>query len=223
MAAKLKTVLAQLEALGNEKMRAQNRKGGAGDNQFGVKHGDIRKVAAGIKRDHRLALELWDTGNVDARQLATLIIDPAELTARDLERLAKSADYAWTADWLSAYVIKAHPAKEGLRQKWMTARHPWLARFGWSLTAERVAKDPDGLDLPALLDRIEAEMAQADPRVQWTMNNTLAAIGIIFPQHRQRALAIGEKLGIYRDYPVSKGCTSPFAPVWISAMVKRKA
>jgi hypothetical protein len=32
---------------------------------------------------------------------------------------------------------------------------------------------------------------------------------------------VGEKLGIYRDYPVSKGCTSPFAPIWINAMVSR--
>jgi hypothetical protein len=29
--------------------------------------------------------------------------------------------------------------------------------------------------------------------------------------------AIGEKLGIYRDYPCSPGCTSPFAPIWINA------
>jgi hypothetical protein len=27
----------------------------------------------------------------------------------------------------------------------------------------------------------------------------------------QRGVAIGEKPGVYRDYPVSKGCTSPFA------------
>ncbi len=38
----------------------------------------------------------------------------------------------------------------------------------------------------------------------------------------KRALAIGEKLGVYRDYPCSKGCTSPFAPTWINEMVKRK-
>jgi hypothetical protein len=37
-----------------------------------------------------------------------------------------------------------------------------------------------------------------------------------------RALAIGEALGIYRDYPVSKGCTSPFGPIWINEMVKRQ-
>ncbi len=67
-----------------------------------------------------------------------------------------------------------------------------------------------------------SEMASADPEAQWTMNTTLAAIGIHFPKHRKRAIAIGEKSGIYRDYPVSKGCTSPFAPIWIQAMVSRQ-
>jgi hypothetical protein len=37
-----------------------------------------------------------------------------------------------------------------------------------------------------------------------------------------RKHAIGKTLGIYRDYPVSKGCTSPFAPIWINAMVSRQ-
>jgi 3-methyladenine DNA glycosylase AlkD len=98
----------------------------------------------------------------------------------------------------------------------------WAARAGWDLTAERVAKNPDGLDLSALLDRVEAEMAGAVPEVQWTMNYTLTVIGIHIPKLRKRAIAIGEKLGIYRDYPVSKGCTSPFAPIAINAMVSRQ-
>jgi 3-methyladenine DNA glycosylase AlkD len=99
----------------------------------------------------------------------------------------------------------------------------WAARAGWHLTAERIAKSPDGLDLPALLDRIESEMADADPAVQWTMNNTLLEIGINSPKHRKRAIAIGEKLGLYRDYPCSKGCVSPFAPIAIHEMVKRQS
>ena len=41
----LKETLTQLEALGNEKMRAHNIKHGAGNNQFGVKLGDIRTLA----------------------------------------------------------------------------------------------------------------------------------------------------------------------------------
>jgi 3-methyladenine DNA glycosylase AlkD len=64
-------------------------------------------------------------------------------------------------------------------------------------------------------------MPKAPKEVQWTMNTTLAQIGINFPKLRKRAIDIGERLGIYRDYPVSKGCTSPFAPIWIEEMVKR--
>jgi len=128
------------------------------------------------------------------------------------------------ADWLNNYVVKQHEGKETLRQKWMAAGagDRWAARAGWALTAERIVKNPDGLDLPALLDRIESEMAEADPAVQWTMNSALAEIGIHNPKLRKRAIAIGEKLGIYRDYPVSKGCTSPFAPIWINVIVSRK-
>jgi 3-methyladenine DNA glycosylase AlkD len=223
----LEEALRELESLGNAGVRAQNAKSGAwgpgaGDNQFGVKHGDIRALAKKIKADHTLALSLWETGNIDAQYLAILLIKPKDLSAKEVDRLVRSVTFGWVADWLTNYVVKQHPAKETLRQEWMAADDRWAARAGWSLTAERVAKSPDGLDLPALLDRIESEMGAADPVVQWTMNSALAEIGIHFPKHRNRAIAIGEKLGIYRDYPVSKGCTSPFAPIWINYMVSRQ-
>jgi 3-methyladenine DNA glycosylase AlkD len=54
------------------------------------------------------------------------------------------------------------------------------------------------------------------------MNSCLASIGIHHAAHRERALAIGEKLGVYRDYPTPKGCTSPLAPLWIAEMVRRQ-
>jgi len=79
MATTLKETLAQLEALGNEKVRAQNSKNGAGDNQFGVRLGDIRKLATKIKTNHALAITLWETGNIDARLLAILLINPKNL------------------------------------------------------------------------------------------------------------------------------------------------
>jgi 3-methyladenine DNA glycosylase AlkD len=218
----LNETLKQLKALGNETTRKHNTKYGAGDNQFGVKHGDIRVLAKKIGIDRELAMSLWETANVDAQLLAILLIKPNTLSAEEVDRMVRTVTFAHVADWLIAYIVKKHPDKETLRQDWMTADDPWAARAGWSLTAERVAKSPQGLDLPALLDRIESEMGDADPAVQWTMNGTLAEIGIHFPKLRKRAIAIGEALGIYRDYPVSKGCTSPFAPIWINAMVSRQ-
>lgn len=218
----LKETLTQLEALGSEKVRKQNRKHGAGENQFGVMHGDIRKLAAKIKTNQALAVALWKTGNVDAQLLAVLLIDLKKLSAADLDRMVRSIESAHVADWLNSYIVKKHSEKESLRERWMADADPWAARAGWSLTAERINKTPDGLDLKALLDRIESEMRDAAPEAQWTMNFCLAGIGIHFPKLRQRALAIGEKLGIYRDYPCSKGCTSPFAPIWINEMVRRQ-
>ena len=217
----LKQTLKELEALGDAKVRAHNAKWGVGDNQYGAKLGDIRKIAAKIKSDDKLAAALWETGNFDARMLAILLLSPKKLTSEELDRLVREADAAQLADWLNSYIVKQHPDKEALRQVWMEDAHPWAARAGWALTSERIGKSPDGLDLKALLDRIETEMGSAPAAVQWTMNFCLAGIGIHFPEHRKRAINIGEKLGIYRDYPVSKGCTSPFAPIWIDAMVKR--
>jgi 3-methyladenine DNA glycosylase AlkD len=222
MAMTVKTVLAQLKSLGDPKVLAHNKKFGAGSNQFGVKMGDIRKLAAKIKTDHALGVALWDTGNVDARFLAILLLEPEKLSRDEVDRMARSVDFAHVADWLSSYVLKKHPDKEALRQAWMKDKNTWAARAGWGLTAERIVKSPEGLDLPALLNRIESEMGTAAPETQWTMNACLAETGIHFVKLRKRALAIGEKLGVLRDYPTSKGCTSPFAPIWINEMVRRQ-
>jgi 3-methyladenine DNA glycosylase AlkD len=217
-----KEIFAQFKSLGDEARRRHNTRAGAPDNQFGVKLGDLRVIAKKIKIDHKLALELWDTANVEAQLLATLIIKPKALSAGELDAMMRSTTCAQVADWLNAYVVPQHPEKDALREKWMKDKDRWAARAGWNLTASRVNRNADGLDPVALLDRIEKEMPKARPEVQWTMNNTLAAIGINHPEHRKRAIAIGEKIGLYRDWPVSKGCTPPYVPVWIEAMVKRK-
>jgi 3-methyladenine DNA glycosylase AlkD len=217
-----KQVMAELEGLGDAKIRAHYRKAGAGENLFGVKLGDIRKLAKKLKGHEALAHGLWDTGNVDARFVAILLFQPKDLSIEDMERLVHSIEFDRVADWFNAYLLKKHPDNETLRLRWMESEHPMAARSGWDATYIRVGKKPGELDTQALLDRIEAEMGVAAPAVQWTMNFTLAAIGIHCPKLRKRALAIGESIGLYREYPVSKGCTSPFAPIWINEMVGRQ-
>lgn len=85
-----------------------------------------------------------------------------------------------------------------------------------------MTKNPDGLDLTALLDTVESEMKDAPGRLQWAMNACLATIGIEHPDLRDRAVGIGERLRVLEDYPTSPGCISPYAPVWIREMVARK-
>lgn len=217
-----KEILKELEAKGDARRRAHNTKFGAGNNQFGVAMGDIRALAKKIKPDHKLALALWNTGNIDAQFLAILALKPAQLSADELDALVRSIDFVHVADWMNSYVVKQHPAKDALRQRWMKDSDPMAARAGWSLTADALANRAKDQDPTKLLKRLEKEMGSAHSHTQWTMNAALAQIGINFPEHRERAIAIAEKLGLYRDYPCSKGCTSPFAPIWIREMVKRQ-
>lgn len=214
-------VLSRLQSLADPAVKERNRKGGAGEN-FGVKMGDIRSVAKELKTNHALAMELWATGKLEARLVAVLILKPKDLTVGTLEGMVSEAKFTQLADWLNSYVVKKHPSKEAVREAWMDSSDPMLARSGWSLTAEKISEFAGELEMGALLDRIEKEMLTAPAPAQWTMNYVLANIGIYSAPHRERALEIGERLGIYRDYPVSKGCTSPFAPIWIREIVKRQ-
>jgi 3-methyladenine DNA glycosylase AlkD len=222
VAATVSDILAQLKKLGDDKVRTLNIRNGAGENQFGVKLGDVRNIAKKLKPNHELAMALWKTGILEAQLLTTQLIKARDLSAAEMEAMVKAVKVVQVAEWLHSYVLKDHLDKESLRVKWMTTKDLMAARAAWRLTAGSVAKNPEGIDVVGLLNRIEKEMGKTDPLVQWTMNMCLAEIGINFPQHRERAIAIGEKLGVFRDYPCSAGCTSPFAPIWINEMVRRQ-
>lgn len=219
----LEVVLEHLQALSDPRTKAFNTKHGVGENQYGAKLGDIRKLAKKIKSNHALALALWKTENFDARMLATLVIKPEELSAGELDDMVRGTKNERVADWLNSYVVKEHPENEKLRLQWMEDNHAMAARAGWNLTKQRIVRSPEMIDIPAILDCLEHEMATTAPEAQWTMNFCLVEIGINLPEYRERALAIGEKLGIYKDYPTAKGCTSPYAPTWINEMVSRQA
>ena len=224
----LSEVLAQLDLLKSGKVRDINvnvtgAKKESGTQVPSVKMGDLRVLAKQIKQDHALGLKLWECGDIDAQLLGILLLSPKKLSIEELDSMVCSVKSTQLADWLNSYVVKLHPSKENLREGWMDSDHEMARRAGWSLTTERVIKRPEGLDLDGLLTRLESSMGREAATVQWTMNYCLAEIGINFAEHRSRAIAIGEALGLFRDYPVSKGCTSPFAPIWIAEMVRRQS
>ena len=212
-------LMAELAALEDPRARAVNERHG---DDHGVNLGKLRAIAKRLKTQHELARDLWATGDTAARLLAILVARPKAFTRDELDAMVREAGAPKVHDWLVGYVVKKSPHAEQLRQAWLADADPVVASAGWALTSDRVTKDPDGLDLPALLDTIEAEMQSAPDRLQWAMNTCLAQIGIAHPEHRARALAIGERLGVLKDYPTPPGCTSPYAPTWITEMVRRQ-
>lgn len=212
-------VMAELAGLEDPEVRAVNEKHG---DDHGVNLSKLRAVAKRLKTQQELARGLWATGDTAARLLALLVCRPRAFERDELDVMLREARTPKVHDWLVNYVVKKNPHAEELRLAWFADPDPVVASGGWALTTERVAKKPAGLDLVGLLDVIEAEMKAAPDRLQWAMNHCLAQIGIEHPEHRARALAIGERLEVLKDYPTSPGCTSPFAPDWINVMVRRQ-
>ncbi|WP_306318009.1 MULTISPECIES: DNA alkylation repair protein [unclassified Streptomyces] len=212
-------LLAELADLEDPKARAVNERHG---DDHGVNLGKLRAIAKRLKTRQDLAVGLWASDDTAARLLALLVCRPKAFEGAELDTMLREARAPKVRDWLIANVVKKSPHAEALRVSWLTDEDPVVAAAGWSLTADRVTKKPAGLDLPGLLDVVEAEMKDAPEPLQWSMNTCLAHIGITHPAHRSRALAIGERLGVLKDYPTSPGCTSPYAPTWIAEMVRRQ-
>lgn len=213
-------LMAELAALEDPKVREVNVRHG---DDHGVNLGALRAVAKRLKIQPDLSRELWATGDTAARLLAILICRPKLFERDELDVMLRQARAPKVHDWLVNYVVKKNPHVEELRLAWFADPDPVVASAGWALTTDRVAKKPEGLDLPGLLDIIEAQMKDAPDRLQWAMNHCLAQIGIEHPEHRARAIDIGERLEVLKDYPTPPNCTSPFAPIWIAELVKRRA
>lgn len=213
-------VMVQLAALEDPRIRAVNERHG---DDHGVNLTRLRAVAKQLKTQHDLAQALWETGDTAARLVALLICRPKAYSVAELDDMLREARVPKVHDWLVNYVVKKNPHVEELRVAWFTDPDPVVASAGWALTSDRVAKNPDGLDLSGLLDIIEARMKSAPDRLQWAMNECLANIGIHHPEYRARALDIGERLEVLKDYPTPPNCTSPFAPIWIAEIVRRQS
>lgn len=212
-------LLTELAVLEDPRMRAVNERRG---DDHGVNLSKLRAIAKRLRTQQDLAVQLWQTGDTAARLLALLVCRPRAFARDELDTMLREARAPKVHDWLVSYVVRKSPHAEDLRVAWLADPDPVVASAGWDLTADRVVKRPEGLDLAGLLDVVEAQMKDAPDRLQWAMNTCLAQIGIEHPEHRARALAIGERLRVLEDYPTPPNCTSPYAPTWIAEMVRRQ-
>lgn len=188
----------------------------------------LRALAKELKKNHPLAVELWKSGGFSARMLSFLLLDlkavdvaALESMIADLEK-AEGKEQSQLLDWLIANVVMKKAALKAGTATWRDDPSTLRQRTFWSVQARSV-RGGEHEHNEQLLAHIERAMPTADEKVRWNMNWTAAQIGIADEALRARCIALGERLGFYKDYPVSKGCTSPYLPIWIDAVVGKKA
>lgn len=193
------------------------------------KLGDIKKRAKEIRKDHDLATELWSTGDRYARLLATLIFDKKLLTEDAIEELAsdllehEEVERAQLSDWLLANQLTKDMKLIALVETWEEHPSPILRRWFWYYQARLrwTGKAPPPDNSEALMASLEANMAAAEPEVQWAMNFCAGQIGIFEPRFRSRCVKLGKTLGLYKDDPVPKNCTPAYLPEFIRIEVAK--
>ena len=188
-----------------------------------AKLGDLRKIANEIKRDHDLAMELWATGKYLARQLAILIMDKKQLSQELINKLDQDikehqeVDRNQLTDWLMANQLSKDKKTLAFMESWENSPSSLQRRIFWYHQARLrwVGQTPPPNN-EALLSRIESQIENEEPEVQWAMNFTAGWIGIYDKKLRNRCIALGEKIGLYKGKRVSKGCTPEYLPEFIS-------
>ncbi|NNE54392.1 MAG: DNA alkylation repair protein [Flavobacteriales bacterium] len=187
-----------------------------------TKLGDLRKIAKEIKKDHKMALELWSTGNLTARLMALLIMDKKELTQATIDELdSEMQDHSkeeqeQLIDWLMANQLSKDKRTVSLMESWEKSPSALQRRIFWYYQARlRWMGKTDFENTEDLLAKIEANLMSEEPTVQWAMNYTAGQIGKFQKKYRARCIAIGEKTGLYKDEVVPKNCTPSYLPLFI--------
>jgi 3-methyladenine DNA glycosylase AlkD len=148
-------------------------------NAFGVSTPAMRKLAASIKKDHALALQLWQTGIHEGRVVATMIDDPNLVTRQQMESWVRDFDSWDVCDQacmglfsrISLGIEKAH--------EWSLRQEEFVKRAGFALMASLALgkKDVSEEQLAAFLPDIEREAGDERNFVKKAVNWALRQIG----------------------------------------------
>lgn len=195
----------------------------------GCKLGDLRVHAKEIKKDHELACELWSTEKLYARLLAILIMDGKELNDKvvlDFIKDIEQHEYderLQLADWFMANQLTKNKKIVALIESWENSDSAIQRRIFWYYQGRLrwVGQTPPG-NTDLLLSAIEEKMLHELPEVQWAMNFTAGWIGVFDRANRGKCVDIGQKLGLYEDEVVAKGCSPNYLPKFIELETKKR-
>ncbi len=188
--------MSALQQAGSEQTRKTYLRHGAQEPMFGVSFASLKLLHKAIGVDHELALALWDSGNLDARNLAVKIVDPLQMSAQLLDEWAR-----WDVPrTCGAYV--AEVASEGDHaisrvSAWLASPEDAQRATGWTLVGVLAMRDQNLADAWFLDCLAEAEKAihQAANTLRGPMNLALIKIGCRNAALREAVISAAQRIG----------------------------
>lgn len=216
MAAEAKAVMAKLAKAGNEQRRKIYRRYGYAEPLFGVSFADLGALAKAHKGDHALALDLWKSGNADARILATLVADPAKVTPPLAEAWVNQSGFRTLADYVGCLAAQT-PEGLSLGRRWAKSDDDLVRSAGYAALMELLKREGALTDAECEehIRRIEREIHTASNWSRYGMMYALIGFGTYRPALTQKAIAAAKRIGRVEFDPGETDCKLPDAVPYI--------
>jgi 3-methyladenine DNA glycosylase AlkD len=180
------SVLRDLRALADPKVRAKMAYFGVRvEKAHGISTPELHRLAKKIGKNHGLANQLWASGIHEAKCLAAMIGEPAEVTDAQMERWARGFDSWDVVDGACCYLFAYSPLAWKKAFDWSRHKEEYVKRAAFSLMAYLAYKDKTASDAKfiRLLSVIKRESRDDRNFVKKAVNWALRNIG-----KRNRAL-----------------------------------
>lgn len=221
------SILAEIRPLGTASYKKVMLAHGAREPFYGVKIEDLKKIQKRVKRDHELALALYDTGVYDAMYLAGLVADDERMTKKDLQRWVDGAHCPGLAEYTVPWVAAEGLHGPELARKWTGSKKELVASAGWAtwggLVALRDDAELDLKELQGLLDRVESEIHGERNRVRYVMNGFVIAVAAYVKPLNPAAKQAAKKIGEVTVDMGGTACKVPSALQYIAKIESRGA
>ena len=213
----LDEALTALESAGSEQTRKTYARHGASGPMFGVSFATLKALTKRIGVDHELALALWATGNLDARNLAVKIVDPTRMTPPELDRWASDENARQVCGGYAAMLAAETPHGTTKAAEWLASKDARVRVAGWTLLAQLAQRDeaaPDAL-FDERLGQIERTILAAPNAEREVMNLAVISIGCRSQALREAALAAARRIGKVEVDHGDTACKTPDAADYI--------
>lgn len=177
----LKEVLRELDRLAGTTADVEGmaRFGIRSKRVLGIRVPVLRRLARRYRRDHELARGLWRSGIFEARLLAAMVEDPAQVTSAQLESWVLDLDNWAICDGCCSDLFRLTRFVDAKIRTWSRRRPEYVKRAAFSLIAEVAVHDPRATDrtFRDYLSLIERASGDDRPYVRKGVNWALRQIG----------------------------------------------
>ena len=191
------SVLSQLHELGTPAAReGMQRFGIDATHALGVSIPALRALAKEIKKDHALALALWETKFHEARILASMIDDPAQVTVRQIDAWVKGFNSWDLCDQVCGNLFDRTAFAVEKAIAFSKRKEEFVKRAGFVLMAEYAVHNKKAEDkvFLAFLPLIEKEACDDRNFVKKAVNWALRQIGKRNARLREAAILTAERI-----------------------------